>query len=360
MNLVKKLLNFLTCKSKSLEIHEHQMIVCSAWYNIKASCHECLCKCCRILDNLLLICLELRCKSLLEAYCLTGYHMHERTALDSREYSLVEIKLLIYLVAAHDHTTTRSAESLVRCGCCHMSIWDWAHVKSCCHKSGDVCHIYHEICSNLISDLSESLEINSSGICWSSCYDKLWLALLCDLENSVIIYKSVIVYTVWHAVEILSRHVDRWTVGEMSAVIKIHSHKCIARIKYCEEYCHVCLCSWVWLYIHILTAKQLLGSLSRKVLNNIHILTSTVISLTRISLCILVGEMAAHGCHNRLWYDILGSYELQIVILSVELVCHCCRYFWIYLCYLVKTEHRIYLHQKFVPIILIYITVFQQ
>ena len=32
-------------------------------------------------------------------------------------------------------------------------------MKSCCYKTCDVCHIYHQICTNLICDFTESLEI---------------------------------------------------------------------------------------------------------------------------------------------------------------------------------------------------------
>ena len=92
---------------------------------------------------------------------------------------------------------------------------------------------------------------------------------------------------------------------QMSAMCQIHSHKCIARLQNSEEYCHICLCTGMWLNIDIFTSKQLLCTLSCKIFHYIDILTSAIITLSRISLCVLVRKRTSHSCHNCLGYDIL-------------------------------------------------------
>ena len=78
-------------------------------------------------------------------------------------------------------------------------------------------------------------------------------------------------------------------MGQMSAVIQIHTHNGIAGLQHSELHCHICLCSGMWLYISIITAKQLFRSLDRDGLYNIDTLASAVVTFSRISLRIFVG-----------------------------------------------------------------------
>ena len=68
-------------------------------------------------------------------------------------------------------------------------------------------------------------------------------------------------------------------MGQMSAVIQIHTHNDIAGLQHSELHCHICLCSGMGLYIGIITAEQLLGTLDCQIFDDIHALTSAVISL---------------------------------------------------------------------------------
>ncbi len=130
--------------------------------------------------------------------------MHKRAALDSGEDSLVEVELVSSFLVAEDKSASGSTKSLMCCSCNYICIRDGALMVSCSHKTCDMSHIYHEVSSYCISNLTELLEINLSCICRSTCNNHLRLALLSDCKNLIIIDKSVISYAVRHTVEILS------------------------------------------------------------------------------------------------------------------------------------------------------------
>ena len=142
------------------------------------------------------------------------------------------------------------------CSCCNnICIWYRVHMKSCCHKTCDMCHIYHKICAYLVSYLSEFCKIDFSRICTCTCYDKLWFILFGNLKHVIIVYISIIIYTIWNNVKIFSWNIYRWTMCKMSSVCKAHTHNCVTRINQCKEYGKVSLSAWMWLYIYILTSK---------------------------------------------------------------------------------------------------------
>ena len=116
-------------------------------------------------------------------------------------------------------------------------------------------HIYHQVSTNFISDLAETLEINLSGICAGTGNDQLWLAFLCDSLYLIVINEAVIIDTIRNTVEIFAGKVHRTSMCQMSAMIQIHSHKGISQIHQGKKYSHICLCTGMRLYIGISAAK---------------------------------------------------------------------------------------------------------
>ena len=92
-------------------------------------------------------------------------------------------------------------------------------MKSCCHETCNVCHIYKKDCANFVSDLPKFLEIDRSCICGGTCDDHLRLALLCDRHNIIIVDHTVIIHAVRYNIEIGSGKIDRTSVCQMSAVV---------------------------------------------------------------------------------------------------------------------------------------------
>ena len=145
------------------------MIVCSAGDDIDASGHKTFCKCLCIINDLFLISFKLICKSLFKTYSLCRDHMHKRTALNTREYSFIKVKLLSSRLVGKNQATARTAKCFVCCCCHNVCIWNRTWMKTCSHQTGNMCHIYHQICPHFICHFSEFLEINCSCIGTGTC-----------------------------------------------------------------------------------------------------------------------------------------------------------------------------------------------
>ena len=135
--------------------------------------------------------------------------MHERTALCAREDGFVEVELVSSLPVAHDKTAAGSAKSLVCSSRYDISYSDGALMHTRGNKACDMRDIYHHICSDLVSDLSDALKINSSGICARTCKDHLRLTLKSDLFHLIIIYKTVGINAVMNTVKIFTGDIYR-------------------------------------------------------------------------------------------------------------------------------------------------------
>ena len=149
--------------------------------------------------------------------------------------------------------------------------------------------------------------------------------------------------------KIFSRQIDRWSMSQMSAVIKVHSHDRIARCQHRKLNCHISLRSWMRLYIYILTAKQFFCAFSCQFFGNIHTLTASVISLARISFCIFICKRTSHRCHHCFAHPVLRSDQFNMGVLSLHFRCDHFRNLRICIFDFIEVVHRHYppSHLKF-------------
>ena len=162
-----------------------------------------------------------------------------RAALDAREYGFVKVELLIHFIAGEDHAAARSSQCLMRGRCRHMRVRDRAGMESRRHESGDVRHIDHQIRADFVSDLAETLEIDRARVSAGAGNDHFRPALLRDLQHIVIIDHAFVIDAIRYDIEILSGHIDRRAVCQMAAVVQVHTHKSVSRLKHREKHCHV-------------------------------------------------------------------------------------------------------------------------
>ena len=195
------------------------MIVCSTGYDLNSTIHQSLAECLCVVNNILLVNLKFRLQCLFEADCLSCDHMHQWSALNTWEDCFVKVILVRNFLTAQNHSASRSAQCLVCRGRHNVCIWNWAWMKSCCHKSCNMCHINHEHCTTCVCDLTEFLEINSSRISGCSCNDHFRFTFHCNLFHFIIINKSLIIDTIWYYMEIASGKIDRRTMCQMSAMV---------------------------------------------------------------------------------------------------------------------------------------------
>ena len=175
-----------------------------------------------------------------------------------------------------------------------------------------------------VRDLTESLEVDEARIGARSGKDEARLVLLSKLGDLVVVDEAgVLVHGVRHDVEVLARNVDRAAVREVPAVRKAHAEHGVARLKQREESRKIGVRAAVSLHVGVLGAEQLFGAVDRECLDDVDVFAAAVISFAGIALGILVGEMGAHCRHDSRRDDVLAGDELNVVLLSPELVFHC-------------------------------------
>ena len=115
-------------------------------------------------------------------------------------------------------------------------------MKPGCHKTGNVRHIHHQNGSHFV-DFPEFLKINGSRISGSSCDNHSGPAFQRSFPEPVIINEAFVIYAVRHDFEILAGDVYRASVGQMTTMVKIHSHDGVAGITYRKLHRKICLCA---------------------------------------------------------------------------------------------------------------------
>ena len=320
MSLIQKLLHCLSGQIIGCQIHQHQMIVRSAGHDLDLTVHQSLCQRLGIVSHPLHILFELRLQRLREAHSLRCDHMHQRTALNPREHRLVEVVLFICRGSGHNHAAPRSPKGLVGGSCHNVRVGHRTLMQSGCHQSGDMSHIHHQHCPAGVSDLTEFLEIDGSRIGAGPCDDHLWLALHGDLHHVVVVDEALIVYPVGHNVKISSGKVYGASMGQMSAVIQVHTHNRVSGLQHRELNRHVGLSAGMGLHVDVLASEKFPGPLSGQIFRLVHALASAVIALAGISLRVLVGQNAPHGGHNRRTYPVFGSDQFDVAGLPLILL----------------------------------------
>ena len=125
-------------------------------------------------------------------------------------------------------------------------------------------------------------------------------------------------------------------MGQVSAMVQVHAHNRIARIADGKLDSQVRLCAGMRLYIGIITAKQLFCPFDRQILHHVHAFASAVISLSRISFRIFIGQRASHRRHDRLAHPVLRCDQLNMAVLPVLLIHDRLRNFRIRVLYFIK------------------------
>ena len=118
--------------------------------------------------------------------------------------------------------------------------------------------------------------------------------------------------------------VDQGTVAQMPTMVKVQTHKGVARLQYGQQYGCVGLGTGVGLDVGVFCAKQLADTVNSQLFNLVNDLTAAVVAVARIAFRILVGKVAAHGFHDLvankvLTGDELDAFQLALVLLLNQL-----------------------------------------
>ena len=123
------------------------------------------------------------------------------------------------------------------------------------HKAGNMGHIHHQNCPHFIGHFPKLLKVNRSRIGRCTCNNHLGLCLHCNFTQLFIVNKAFIIYPIGYNLKILPRDIHRTSMGQMSAMIQVHSHDSIPRITNCKLHRQIGLRTGMRLYIGIIAAK---------------------------------------------------------------------------------------------------------
>ena len=195
------------------------------------------------------------------------------------------------------------------------------------NQASDVSHIDHEVCADFMGDLRHTLEVDDARISGSAADDQLRLMLFRQLFHLVIIDGlSLRIDAVGDDVVQLAGEVRRAAMGQMAAVIQAHAHNRIARLHRGEICGKIGICTGMRLNVREFGTVQLACAITCKVLHDVDLLATTVITLARQALGVLVRENATHSLHHGLRREVLGCDQLDGRTLTRQLLperaCH--------------------------------------
>ena len=101
---------------------------------------------------------------------------------------------------------------------------------------------------------------------------------------------------------------------------EVQAHESVAGIEQRQEHGLVHLAAGIGLDIGEAGAEQLLGALDRQGLDHIDKFAAAIIALAGIAFGIFVGQDRALGFQHRFGDDVLGSDQLDLVLLALQFV----------------------------------------
>src|SRR5687767_10391300 len=109
-------------------------------------------------------------------------------------------------------------------------------------------------------------------------------------------------------------------VRQMPAMSEVHAENGVTWTKHGAVCGLISLRSGVRLDVGILGPEQLLSSIAREILHNVHVLAAAVVTPSRIAFGVFIGEDATRRLENGLGGEILAGDEFQARVLTLELI----------------------------------------
>src|ERR1041384_3988710 len=221
------------------------MIVRTARDNLEAGIRKLVSQGLCVRNYLSLVILETGLQSLFEAHRLGRYHVHERTALNRREHC--PIQLFLKLRAAHHHSCSRPAQSLVG-GCCYeVHMRNRARVKTNGNQSCYVGDISHGKGADIACDLSNALEVDRSRIRRGAATDDLRSGLVRQTLELIIINRLALLSNpIWTVLVAAPREVQWMPVRKVAAVREVHSKNRVPITEHRQIDGHISLGACMW------------------------------------------------------------------------------------------------------------------
>jgi len=187
------------------------------------------------------------------------------------------------------------------------------------HEAGDVGHIDHHERAHFVRDGAEGGEVEGAGVGGGPDHDELGLVLQGQAADLVHVdLLGLPVHVVADELVEDAGAVQGVAVGEVAAVGQIQAQHGVARLQDGEVHRHVGLGAAVGLHVGVLGPEELLGAGAGEILDGVDVDAAAVVPAAGIALGVLVGEVAAHGLHDRPGSVVLGGDELQMMALALD------------------------------------------
>ena len=144
IDLVQAVLHLLAGEVGRAQVHQHQVVVRAAGYQVRPTLHDGLGQHGGVFHDLLLISLELGLEGLAQRHRLGGNDVLQRTALGAGEDGGVELFGDVRVVA-QQHPAPGAPEGLVGGGGHHIGVGNGGGVAAGGHQPGDVGHVHEQI-----------------------------------------------------------------------------------------------------------------------------------------------------------------------------------------------------------------------
>ena len=193
------------------------------------------------------------------------------------------------------------------------------------NKTCNVGHIHHQHSADLMGNVCKDLKIDGSGVCRCTGNDQLGLMLFRHIADVVVIDQAgSMVHIIGYHIVILTGNIGRTAMGQVSAVGKAHTHQRITGLQQRQLNSHIGLCTGVGLHIGKFCTKQLLGALDTQAFQFIHEVAAAIVALAGQALSIFIGQNGTHSGDHRRGCKVLGSNQLDAILLTVQFPPHHC------------------------------------
>lgn len=326
------------------KIPEDQVVVRTVGLDLVAVADQVGGKGLRVGNDLLGIELELGAGGLLEGNGDGGNGVVVGTSLDGGEDSLVDtalevltlLDLGILVLAEEDQSGTGTTEGLVGGGGDNVAVLEGRFSLLASNKTGNVGHVAHEVGAVLVSNLAEAGIVPLTGVSRGTADEDLGAEELGILLESVEIDETGgDVDLVGHGLEVDGGGRDLLlgslvAVGQVTTGGEVETHDAVLGLDHGGQGSKVGGGSRVRLDVDTpLLGREtegLKGTLAAEVLDHINVLVATVVTGTRETLRVLVGQGGSVGLHDGLRGEVLYAVVemargiMGSVLLVVELL----------------------------------------
>lgn len=303
------------------EVEQHQVVVGAAGDEDEPPLHQPTGHGVGVVEHRLRVDAEGGHIGLAERHRLASDDVHERTALTAREHGGV-VRLRSIVPTGEADATARTTEGLVR-GAGHVvARVERAGVEAGRDEPSEVSHVADQDRSDLVGDLPERLEVPQARVGGSTGHEHLGALAHGDLPHLVHVDAAVGADPVGHRAVELARTVRSSTVGEVSTAGQGEAHQGVTGLEGGEVQRQVGVGTGVRLYVHAparVQTEHVASTQDGELLDAVDVLTATVVALAREALGVLVGEGATHDSEHLRRDVVLGSDELEVVVLTFQL-----------------------------------------